>query len=165
MPTAPRPALDPEHAAFLQGPASITLASRGPDNLPNISRGIGCRVARDRKRISIFLVEAQAAALLADIRANGMIAAVFSAPLSARSFQFKGADAVIERLKPGDARLLAVYRKDFVDEVEKLGFYRPAIEALVASTPEEVVAVTFTPSAAFSQTPGPAAGGPLQVAR
>ncbi len=163
MPPAPRPVLDPEHAAFLQGAPSITLASRGPDNLPNITRGIGCRVSRDRRRISIFLVENQAADLLADIRANGVIAAVFAEATSARSFQFKGSDAAVGRLKPGDARLLAAYRKAFVDEVEKLGFYRPAIEALVASTPEQVVAVTFTPNAAFSQTPGPAAGARLQV--
>lgn len=163
MVRAAKSVLDTEHAAFIQGAVSISLASRGPDNLPNITRGIGCRVARDRKSITVFVAADQSAGLLADIRANGAIAVIFSDPDSHRSVQFKGTDAAAALPTRSDARVLADYCDAFVSCVQKLGFSRPAIQQLLASPLDEVLALTFTPDAAFSQTPGPAAGAPLQV--
>jgi len=163
MVRAARSVLDTEHSAFIQGAVSISLASRGADNLPNITRGIGCRVAFDRKSITVFVVANQSAGLLADIRANGAIAVIFSHPGSHRSVQFKGTDAIAALATGSDARVLADYCEAFVSCVEKLGFSRPAIQRLLASSLDKVLALTFTPDAAFSQTPGPAAGAPLQV--
>jgi hypothetical protein len=52
-----------------------------------------------------------------------------------------------------------------VDHLEKLGFARKAIETMLAFEPNDLCAATFTPSAAFSQTPGPNAGRAIGATR
>lgn len=156
------PPLDAEHAAFIQGSVSIIVASRDTGHETTLSRAVGCRVSADRRRVVVFLSAAQSGALLADLRATGVIAAVFSRPRTHRAIQLKGADAQVTALDAEDRHLLAAYRQGMAAEVRPLGFPEAFARALFAVAPDDVVAVAFTPSAAFLQTPGPKAGTPLE---
>lgn len=157
------PLIDEEHAAFMEGRISLTIGSSGADLRPSVARAAGCRVAPDRKRVRIALCGTQAAAVLADIRKSGRIAAVFSCPPTHRTVQLKGKDAVVEPGTAEDIATVARYRDMFVAVLDPLGFEARMIRTLLAFPDSDVVAVSFTPDEAYSQTPGPNAGSPLKV--
>ena len=86
---------------------------------------------------------------------------VFSLPSSHRTLQLKGPAAQIDPLEPGDPERLRRYAGALVADVCPLGYREALVRAIVAGEPEDFVAVSFTPRAAFDQTPGPRAGAPL----
>lgn len=154
-------------ATFLEGGMSINVAARDARNLPSIARALGCRFSLDRRRLTVFLSRAQAAAVLADVRANGAVAVVFVEPSTHKSWQFKGGDAREEPLARGDAGRIRSYVETFVRDVTPLGHPPDLIRLLFAGPretppPDDWAAVTFTPAAVFTQTPGQAAGKPLR---
>lgn len=154
--------LDAEHAAFIEGRVSIIAASCGANNEPNLSRAVGCRVTPDRRTVTLFLFAAQSGALLADLRANGAIAVVFSEPSTHRTLQLKGNDANVAALDRNDAEILATYRQGFAAELAGMGYLEIFARTLLGCAAGDVVAVNFTVAEAFVQTPGPKAGTPLQ---
>jgi len=153
---------DREPADLIAGGVSIIVAGRDDDNETTVSRAVGCRMAEDGRRITVFVSAAQSGALLADVRANGRIAVVFSEPMSHRAIQLKGIDAEIVPLAADDPHLLAAYRSRLTARVAPLGFSELFVRTLLNVGAADVVAIAFTPSGAFSQTPGPKAGTPLQ---
>lgn len=155
------PLVDEELAAFLQSGVSVHAASRDAANVPCLMRGVGCRVSPDRRRVTVFLVSSQCARLLADFAANGAIAFVASLPSTHRTVQLKGTDARREELQPGDEALVARQREAFARDLAGAGYDRGVGHILVGDDGSGPVAVTFTPTAAFVQTPGPGAGAPL----
>lgn len=142
---------------------SILGASRGPDNIPFVARAVGCRFSSDLQQVTLFFPKADAREMLAHIADNGRLAAVFSLPSTHQSLQLKGSDARAARVVKADFALVNSYCRAFVDHLEKLGFARKAIESMLAVETHDLCAVTFTPSAAFSQTPGPNAGRAIGV--
>ena len=160
-PTA-RPILDAEHAAFVLLPGiSMTAASRAGANLPELGRVHGCRVAADRTRVTVLLPGDQYPGLVAAIRATRAIAVVYSLPKTHRTIQLKGTDAAVEPLAPGDAELAAQATESFAAGLGALGYNETMVRAAVWYEPAALVAIGFTPCAAFQQTPGPQAGAPL----
>jgi hypothetical protein len=158
--------LDKLDAAFLRiEHLSILGASRGPDNIPFVARAIGCRFSSDLRQATLFFPKADAREMLANIAENGRLAAVFSLPSTHQSLQLKGLDARMARVVKADFELVNSYCHAFVDHLEKLGFARKAIETMLAFEPNDLCAATFTPSAAFSQTPGPNAGRAIGATR
>jgi hypothetical protein len=153
--------IDAQRSAFVTGGVSLITASRGPDNAPAIARAAGCRVSRDGRRITLFVSSSQGSALLEAVRATGAIGAVFSQPSTHITIQMKGSDAALGALEPGDAELVARYADAFAAEVCPLGFSEALVRALVWA-PDDLVAVSFTPTSAFDQTPGPRAGTRLE---
>jgi hypothetical protein len=160
-PPPPAPIIDAAHAAFLRGRVSIVAASRDGHNVPTLMRALGCRLSRDRREVTILLRASQSGRLLADLRTNGIIAVVFSEPSTHRTLQLKGDGATVHPLQRGDATLLARYRDAMVAEICPLGYAEALIRAMFACPLGDAVAVTFRPTQAFSQTPGPGAGRPL----
>lgn len=157
------PVLDAEHAAFVLRPGiSITAASRTAANLPQLGRALGCRIAPDRGRVTILLPADQYAPLAEALRESRAVAVVFSEPTTHRTIQLKGTDAEIEPIVARDAELVARWTEDFVAGLEALGFNAPMVRSFLWCDPAGLVAVGFTPQAAFEQTPGPQAGMPLQ---
>jgi hypothetical protein len=154
--------LDDDNAAFIQRGVSIHLASRGSANVPSIARAVGCKVSADRRRVTLFVPASQAGALLDDIRATGTVAAVFSEPSTHRTIQLKATHAVLAPVAKADLQLIEAYRNAFVADLASWGFAEAAIRTLLACSPADLVAVAFTPTAAFEQTPGPSAGTPLK---
>lgn len=150
--------LSAANAAFIQQGVSVIVGGRDRDNAPTLMRGIGCRVAPDRARVTVFLAASQAAELLADLRDNGAIAVVFCQPSTHRTIQLKGADATLVPLEPGDHERIAAQSAALAADIISVGYREAPVRTLLAYAPEDVVAVAFTPSAAFQQTPGPNAG-------
>jgi hypothetical protein len=156
------PLLDAEHAGFVARPGiSMAVASRAPGNLPALGRALGCRVARDRRRVTVLLPGDQLPDLVAALRESRAVAAVFSEPASHRTIQLKGVDAALEPLAPGDAELSARWADGFVAALAHYGIAEPLVRALLWCEPAALIAVSFSPCAAFQQTPGPRAGAPL----
>ena len=154
--------LDEAAAAFLHRPGiSITAASRDAKNVSRIGRALGCRVSRDRTKVTVFVASSQYRSFFDALQASRTIAVVFSLPSTHRTMQLKGSDAAIGPLAPGDAEIISRHVDDFVDELGRLGYSRDMVRAYHWCDPAEVRAITFTLSAAFEQTPGPGAGAPL----
>ena len=154
--------LDEGAAAFLHRPGiSITAAARDARNVPRIGRCLGCRVTPDRAKVTVFIASGQYQAFFEAVAASRAIAVVFSLPSTHRTLQLKGSDATIEPLAAGDADVVASHIDNFVDELRSLGYPSEVVRAYHWCDGAELRAVTFTPAAAFEQTPGPGAGAPL----
>jgi len=153
--------LDPQDARFIQGGVSVVIASRNAELVPDVVRGCGCRVSRDRRSVTVLVDRIRAEGLLADLDANGRIAAVFSQPSTHQTIQLKGSDAVVTATGRRDRALLATQRDAWIDDLRRIGYSREFAEALCGPVPRALAAIAFTPAAAFQQTPGPAAGQPL----
>jgi hypothetical protein len=155
--------LDAARADFLTHHVSILVGSCSPDCLPSVARAYGCRVAPDRRSVTVFLSVAQAQQVLRDLRAGGGIAVVFSRPRTHETVQLKGARVQIAPLADGDREVMRAYGRSFSEEVGAVGFAGVFQSAIMSGVEDEAVAVSFTPTAAFEQTPGPSAGQPLAV--
>ncbi len=155
------PLLDENNTAFVQGGVSVVAASCDADGLPSIGRVTGCRVSSDRRRVSVFVAKAQALALLADVRAGRHIAVVFSRPTTHRTLQLKATDAELRPITAAEPALVSRYVDAFAAELVALGHDDDQARALCAGAQDELLAIDFTPGAAFEQTPGPRAGMPL----
>lgn len=161
MATLPTPLIGPDEAAFICGGVGMNAAACRPGALPNLAKCTGVRVSEDRRMVTILLAATPAAAFLDDIRRTGAIAAVFSQPSTHKTLQLKGNDARIVPTEPGDAAIVERYVDAFVAQVIGYGYPEALIRAFLACSPDDLVGVQFTVSAAYSQTPGPQAGEPL----
>lgn len=161
MTAARRPLLDAAQCAFLRGPVAINVASRNDQLVPSIARGYGCKVSRDRRRVLVFLATRRAQAVLRDLGAGGPIAVVFCLPSTHKTLQLKAASAEIVPVEPADRRIMRVYRDAFFAEILALSYKEGFSRALAGGADDESVALSFEPSAAFEQTPGPEAGKQL----
>ena len=156
------PLLDADHAAFIQSGVSINAASSGAGNVPAVSRALGCRLSPDRKRVTVFLAASRSAALLEAIAASGRIAVVFSQPTTHRTIQLKGSDAARASVEDGDRELIERCEEGFGADLAAAGYGEGIAHLVLGTDFSDVVAVSFSPSAAFNQTPGPGAGSPLK---
>lgn len=152
------PAIDAQHAAFMQDGVSMSIGACGPGRHPTLARGSGCRVSADGSRVTVFVSALQAAPVLDCIRDNGLIAVVFSQPSTHRTIQVKGRDARVAGLAAGDVERIARYRKAFAADLATLGFIEEQVQTLLAFPEAELAAIEFTPAEAYVQTPGPKAG-------
>jgi hypothetical protein len=156
------PLLDAAQAEFLQDRVAINVAARDAHNVPTLTRALGCRVSPDRRRVTVFVSPARAEKLLAGVRDNGAIAAVFTRPSTHETLQLKGRDASVVPLEAGDRESMATHRESFVGELQKIGYTDTFAHGVIAVLNDDAVGVAFTPSAAFVATPGPAAGQRLK---
>jgi hypothetical protein len=151
--------LGAEEIAFLRiEHLSILAASHGPENTPFVARAVGYRLAADAARVTIIVSTHDAAELLSQVASNGMIAVVFALPSTHQALQLKGSDAREEKLAKTDVQLVRSYRRAFVGHLVSLGYPGEVFEAMLECDLAGLKAVTFTPTMAFSQTPGPGAG-------
>lgn len=157
------PELSRAQAAFIQGPVSISLASRDAARRTTIARGLSCRVSEARDQISILVCGARAAPLLAELRVDGWVAASYSLPATHETLQVKGRDARVEPALPGDEVLAATHRAAFATQIAVAGFTVAFTEALLHHEPGQLCWVRFTPAAVYMQTPGPRAGERLKA--
>jgi hypothetical protein len=150
--------LDEANAAFIRCGVMVSVASRDAYHVASLARALGCRVAPDRRRVTAFLAASQAEVLLRDLRDTGTIAVVFTQPSTHRTIQLKGTDASVGPPEPGDFALIEANAAALVTDVAVLGYTEIFARTMLAFEPNDLVAVTFTPTAAFAQTPGPQAG-------
>lgn len=159
--SAPLP-LSEELAAFIQGRVAVVLASCDASLQSSVVFAVGCRVSPDRRRVTVLVRESQAAVCIADARATGRVAVNFALPSTNRSVQLKACDAIIEPARPIDLACASKHEQDFIDELLHAREMSEAVlRAMLHVTPEDLVAITFTPNERYAQTPGPGAGAPL----
>ena len=158
----PPPVLDEDHAAFIQSGVSVVVATRNAALVPDAVRGCGCRVSRDRRSVTVLVESLRIGSVIADIEVNGLIAVVFSQPSTHRTIQLKGTDARVVRVSPRDRDLVEQHLTAWVDELTAIGYRPEFARAVHGEVPDAMVALVFTPTAAFQQTPGPGAGDRLR---
>ena len=66
------------------------------------------------------------------------------------------------RVSPRDRDLVARHLTAWVDELTAIGYRPEFARAVHGEVPDAMVALVFTPTAAFQQTPGPGAGDRLR---
>jgi hypothetical protein len=163
MHTTPEFSLDDALAGFITGGVSIIVASRDDYNRPSLVRALGCRLSADRRQIDILLSSGQSQSLIQDWHRHGDIAVVFTQPSTHRSIQLKGSDARLGAVQPGDAALMRDYREALADDLGQVGYTREFSLALLHCPQDDACVVSFQPTIAFSQTPGPEAGARLEM--
>ena len=156
-----QPVLNDKWRAFIQGGVAVTVASRDAQNVPTLVRAIGCRVEGNKQRVMILVTASQAEPLLKAIRSTGTVAAVFTQPSTHISLQLKGSGAVLARARAADVRWSKTQQDAFVADTSSIGYPEDLIRAIFWSDPADLMVITFTPTAAFLQTPGPRAGESL----
>ena len=155
--------IDPGQIAFMRSGVSISIASCDRNGMPQLVRALGCRVSDDGSRVTVFVPESKSQAVQRDIFASGAIAVTFTQPSTHRTMQLKSRDARVSALQPDDAQLVEAYRDAFVVEVGAMGHHEAMVRTLLFCPPEQLVALSFCPSEAYSQTPGPKAGKKLEA--
>lgn len=154
--------LDSDTATFIQSGVSISLAAAGgASGLPCMSRGLGCKVLDEGRRVGIFVGRSQARELLDNIRCSGRVANVFSLPSSNLTVQLKGVDARVEAATAEDEAGLLPYAAAMAARLAPFRVPEIYARTLFSGSADDLVAVSFTPSQGFGQTPGPRAGMPL----
>ena len=153
--------LDEAHAAFIQGPVSVIVATRNAGLVPDVVRGCGCRVSRDRRQVTVLIEPARASSLLDDVAANGLVAVVFSQPSTHRTIQLKGEDARVVPVTAADRAAARRHQQLWCADLVSIG-YAPGFAAAVHGGSGPLAAIRFTPTSAFQQTPGPGAGQPMR---
>ncbi|HQQ70284.1 MAG TPA: hypothetical protein PLL92_08240 [Alicycliphilus sp.] len=153
--------LSPDHIALVDGGVSAIVASRDAQLRPSLMRAVGTQISADGTRITVYLRPSQSRQLLDDLAAGGPIAVVFSDPPSNRTLQLKASSARLRPAEPGDQAVLRRYLVAMQHCVGQVGYGPDFVAAMLAAPPQDLVAVEFTPEAAFEQTPGPRAGMPL----
>ena len=158
MGDTPRILLGSEVAAFIQGGVSVVVAARDAALVPDVVRGCGCRVSRDRRRVTVLIDAGRASELIDDIRRTGTVAVVFSQPSTHRTIQLKGVDAAVVPTTAADRRISDRHLDSWITDIVAVGFGEEFARAVRGRAEGGLVAIRFTPTAAFEQTPGPAAG-------
>ncbi|MDX1366174.1 hypothetical protein [Pseudomonas sp.] len=157
--------LSEEQVRFIESGVSISAASRDVRRVPSVSKVVGCRVAADRRQVTVLVDATQAGQLLQDVESSKALAVVFCLPSSHRTLQLKGCDAHQVSLAPGDTELAACHRDAFAGDLLPLGYALPFARATHEFQPEQLRALCFTLSDLFEQTPGPNAGSRLEQGR
>lgn len=156
------PVLAASHAQFIVEQAvSMALSSCDAGNRPSIAKAAACRISADRLRVTLLVDQQLAADVVRDLRAGHAIAVVFSEPATHRTVQLKAPQAEVAAVTPADREHARQHLEATVAHLLPLGYPQAPIRSYFAHQPEHLVAVSFTPTAAFEQTPGPGAGRPL----
>ena len=153
--------LPPEIAELVVSGVSITLASRDERLVPSIAKGVGCRVAAGRDRVTVLVMANGAEELLRDVARCGRVAVTFSRPTTNQTVQLKGRDAAAVPTLPADVALVRRHLALLAEDLRLLGWDAAFVEAVFWRDPGALQAIEFAPEHAFQQTPGPGAGRPI----
>ena len=153
--------LGPSHIAMVAKGVSAIVASRDAALRPSIMRAVGSRISGDGREVTVYLRRSQSEQLLQDIAHTGEIAVVFSVPSTHKTLQLKARRATQRPATDGDLPVLQSYLQSMVQEVGQVGYGPQYVAAMLAAPLQDVVAVSFAPTSAFDQTPGPRAGAEL----
>jgi hypothetical protein len=133
--------------------------------MPSVTKALACRVSPDRRQVSVYVSTTKAARVLRDIETSRVLAVIFARPSTHRALQLKGRDPLIEPMRPDEAPHVEADVEGFVSDITVLGYTEAEGRAYVGYGQGETIAVRFTPTAGFVQTPGPKAGVKLESAK
>jgi hypothetical protein len=141
---------------------SIIVGSRDAVQRPHLMRAVGCMLSDDRRQVTVLINQRAADRVLADLRANGLIAVVFSEPTTHRTLQLKGSDAQVLPCGSEGEAVAERHLRRFVDELADIGVRADVAQTLLARD-GGLAAIRFTVREAYEQTPGPQAGSALHA--
>ena len=148
--------LTPKIITFLEQTLAVEVAACSPDFIPSSARAYAGRI--EGERIKVFVERNLASELIQNLLSSNLIAAVFCLPEGEKAIQIKGTDIQLAPATAEDLPRIRTYCDDFVDTVCPLGYMRPLLAAYIACDTSQVIAISFTPTDVFEQTPGPLAG-------
>jgi len=154
--------LRPEDVDFIQRGVSVCVASRDVRHVPSLARGLACVAEQEGRKLRLLLVRPQSDVLLRDLEKSGQIAVVFTRPSTHKALQIKGSDARLEAASEQDVQQVQACFEAFADDLLQLGFGHDFTSLYYDYVVADLVAVTFTPSSVFMQTPGPNAGAQME---
>lgn len=136
----------------------VVVSSRNDRLVPSVCWGMGGHVDDDGRRATVWLRRDQARPIVADVRANACLAAVFCVPHTSVALQVKGEDARVRAATELDAQRLQAHVDNLVREIELVQLNETFTRTLFEQPLEELVAIEFTVTSVYEQTPGPGAG-------
>ncbi len=160
-PCAPR-RLSASILRYFEHGLSLHIGAGNLAGEPQLCRAIAFRLEPDH-RISVLLPAPAANGLVQAILERPFVAMVCCQPSTHQALQIKGRDAVIRPACVDDWRTRADFKQRFIDEIEPYGFGEDFASAWLDVPPEHWRALTFTPTGAWNQTPGPGAGQPVAL--
>lgn len=142
-------------AAFMASPVMIILGTRNDALVPDIARAVGAAVRREEGCVDLIVSEWQWPETVANVRANGQLAATFARPSDYVSYQVKGYATVV----PATAEHTSLARHYMGGVASTLGGLGLE-ERIVAPWLADLSPVTLSLSVQeiFVQTPGTKAG-------
>ncbi|HOM13052.1 MAG TPA: pyridoxamine 5'-phosphate oxidase family protein [Rubrivivax sp.] len=162
MDVPPPSPIGPQQAELIGRRVSIIVGSRDAALRPHLMRALACSLSADRRQVTVLINPHSAEQVVADLRANGHIAVVFSEPTTHRTLQLKGNDAqVLECGADGEA-LAERHLQRFIAELADIGLPAEVARTLLKRE-GSLVALRFTVREAYDQTPGPQAGSALHA--
>jgi hypothetical protein len=152
--------LPDEVLEFIQSGVSIIVGVVGADGRAKAGRALAARVITGGTIRLIFTEDGNASILLT-ARSGGPIAVTFSAPMSHRTIQLKATSSRAEQFEPDDQKCLERQMDAFAEALRAVGHPASFVQAFCEGRLANLVALSFSPYAAFEQTPGPGAGREL----
>jgi hypothetical protein len=146
---------------FCQSGQSIVVASCEADGSPVGGKAFAFRIDSRTQTARLTVPRAANAPLLNAIEQGKGIAVTFSQPTTHKSIQLKAPSARIVSVKPEDKRDAADQRAGFARELLAVGYPEAYVQMFCAHDPRDLAVLTFTPTEAFLQTPGPNAGSAI----
>lgn len=154
--------LHPTLLGYLRIGLSIHVGARTAQGTPLLNRALAIQVEADH-RLSVLLPTPTADALLDALREVPLVAVVLCQPTTHQTIQVKGRDAQVARALPEAWAHRAEHKQRFVEEIRPFGFSEDFAAAWLDVGPDRLFTVTFTPSGAWNQSPGPGAGRPVEL--
>jgi hypothetical protein len=148
--------LSPKIITFLEQTLAVEAAACSPDFIPSSARAYAARI--EGERIKLFVERNLASELIQNLLSSNLIAVVFCLPEGEKAMQIKGTNIQLAPVTAEDLPRIHDYCEAFVDTVCPLGYMRPFLAAYIACDISQAIAISFTPTDVFEQTPGPLAG-------
>jgi len=156
--------LPPDFLTMMERGVSVIAGSCDAQGRPSVMRALGSLIDNGGRTVTVFLSRRQSRQLLLDVQSSGRIAVVFSQPSSHRTVQLKATGVAIRNAREDDLPVLERYLESMEYEIAQVGHPPRVTRAMLAWHLDDLVAVSFEPSQAFDQTPGPRAGAALTSA-
>lgn len=154
-------AADAKLTRFLGEPVMLVAAVADPAGKPAMARALGVRPAADGA-LDLFISGGQWASVVAAIRPGLPLALTLCRPATYETVQVKGPVLAIARADEAGRAFAERYVSEVGGHLRELGVQDAQMRPWLRI--DDLVQVTFTPKAAFEQTPGPRAGQPMASA-
>lgn len=142
----------------MHGGVAIDMAAQDHRHIPRVGLALACRVADHGERVTLLAAEHMNRRFLTAVGASRTIAAVFCLASTHRAMQVKGVDVQVERGGPAECAVVDTVIEKVLADWLPLGFSRDMCMVHLDYQPDQLLAISFRPTALFQQTPGPNAG-------
>lgn len=156
--------IDDALLAKLNRHCDVVLSSGSAAAVPSLCWGMAGRVLDDRRSVEAWVREDQARQFLADVRATGRVAAVFSEPFTNVAVQLKGRGGSVRPATRAYEAFLREHVAHMVAELARVNFGEGFARNFFEHPWTLLAVVRFEADEGFVQTPGPRAGQPLHAA-